>query len=165
MNPSQKIACSAPTNCVGRGQSASRVLLLETSQQLTSATDASRFGNSLSVLLKSKPYPDALLLDFKMIAHCQAPLVRWRFGKLLAVGGVVRGRSLRSWVEVLDADENREKCCTALGLRYEADIDQCQDYPSSQVMAWSNPARFAANVNPLRKSWLRYALQTESLAC
>jgi hypothetical protein len=42
-------------------------------RRLTSATDASRFGNSLLVLLKSKPYPDAPLLDFKMIAHCRAP--------------------------------------------------------------------------------------------
>jgi hypothetical protein len=34
-------------------------------------------------------------LDFKIIARCRAPLVRWRCGKLLAVdGGVMRGRSL-----------------------------------------------------------------------
>ena len=42
-------------------------------RRLTSATDASRFGNSLSVLFKSGPYPYAPLLNFKMIAYCRAP--------------------------------------------------------------------------------------------
>jgi hypothetical protein len=43
-------------------------------RRLTSARDASRFGNSLSVLLKSKTCPHAPLLDSKMIAHGRLPL-------------------------------------------------------------------------------------------
>jgi hypothetical protein len=37
--------------------------------RLTSARDASKFGNSLSILLKAKPLPYAPLLNAKMIAH------------------------------------------------------------------------------------------------
>src|ERR1700679_162502 len=53
MNQSQKIACSSPTNCVGRGQSASRALLLETSQQslLPPVTGSCNGGSQQIVLL------------------------------------------------------------------------------------------------------------------
>lgn len=66
-------------------------------RRLTSATDASRFGNSLSVLLKSEPYPYAPLFNFKMIAHCRPPScaggeTRACNGKLRALACRAKGR-------------------------------------------------------------------------